>query len=98
MPGISEESKNDHDDETESIRTVPCGHKCKDKQKCKHQCCKEGVIPPSPAGTSGSDKTTPRRKLRDLIDPEGGAGEERTNANHRKKRKKDKSKRRKEMK
>ena len=76
MPSISEENKSDHDDETESIRTVPCGHKCKDKQKCKHQCCKEGVIPPSPAGTSGSDKTTPRRKLRTLLDHEGGDGDD----------------------
>ena len=46
-----------------------CNHKCKDKMKCKHMCCREGLEnPPKPSRKSSSGKTGEHLSISSMLD------------------------------
>lgn len=46
-----------------------CNHKCKDKDKCKHLCCREGLDkPPKPSKKSNSNTVEDRCSLASILD------------------------------
>jgi Sec63 Brl domain len=47
----------------------PCNHKCRDKAKCKHLCCKEGLDnPPKPSKKASSGTTEEHPSVASMLD------------------------------
>jgi Sec63 Brl domain len=71
-PGNSKRQRTD-DDIGESIQMGngkwACNHKCKDKAKCKHVCCKEGLDkPPKPPKKSSSSTANDHHPIESMLD------------------------------
>lgn len=76
LPKVANKAHASRDDVEEDVepRRLPngnweCAHKCKDRQKCKHLCCKEGT---------GSKPKSKKPKMNDSLQPSSSHSKEKT--------------------